>query len=405
MPGVTSNPLTRCSCLNKIVSMRSSIPAREVPALVKDIYGLDVVVKAQLDSYADQNFLVLVTSTSPKSDNIPTICPHGYVFKVLNAEESQNADVIAAQTEIILHLAGQGFPTPKPVLNVDENYSKQVQSTNITENDCTQTTSHIVRLFEFKSGKALDKVPLTTQLCYEIGLSAGKLDLTLQTFSVKDEVLRRMKNKWTLQELPKLRSSTHVISSKEQRAVLESILDEFETCLAFNYAYFSKGLIHGDLNECNILVEKLGASDSSKTHINQEQSNIENNNEHERYSLCGIIDFGDSSYSPYICEVAIAIAYVMLNKHEIAVIDAAHHLLKGYMEHMTLAVWELKYLRLFICARFAQSLILGNIAHSNEPENEYILMHVERTWPVLKTIWQLSDDDLSKKIIGPNKGL
>ncbi|GFR97977.1 hydroxylysine kinase [Elysia marginata] len=385
--------------------MRSSFKVSDVPALVIDTFGLDVVVETELDSYDDQNFLVKVNPKSTKPVNIQQFCQHGYVLKILNSDDSKNPDIIGVQTRMILHLAKKGFPTPEPVLSVNANYQEEVQATYSTDNGCIHS-KHIARLFEFKPGKTLDKVPLTTQLCYEIGLGAGRLDLTLQSLNISDESLSSMKSKWNLSELPGLRTSTHVISSNQQRAVVEKIIDEFEECLSTNYDCFSKGLIHGDLNECNILVEKHSTCNSSKSfRTNQEQQNVENNNESkvsgpdDGYGLCSIIDFGDSVYSPYVFEVAIAITYVMLNKHGIPPLEGAHYVLKGYLEHIKLTDLELKYLRIFICARLTQSLIMGNIAHSKDPENEYILIHVKRIWPVLENLWRKSNNEVFNEII------
>lgn len=46
-------------------------------------------------------------------------------------------------------------------------------------------------------------------------------------------------------------------------------------------------MIHGDFNETNILIDEM--------------------------NVCGILDFGDSSYSFYVFEVAICCLYMMLD--------------------------------------------------------------------------------------------
>ena len=180
-------------------------------------------------------------------------------------------------------------------------------------------------------------------------------------------------------------------------------------CLNIITYYFS-GLIHSDLNECNILVKNTCESQEQDTATDL-NSDFQNNNELEEstsdgeHHLCSIIDFGDATYSLYIFEVAIAIAYAMLNKHGISPTVAAHSILKGYLKHMKIPDWELKYLRLVICARFAQSLVIGQIAFSKEPENDYILLHTRRIWPVLKNLWEKSNeqvlDDIMKSMQNP----
>lgn len=51
---------------------------------------------------------------------------------------------------------------------------------------------------------------------------------------------------------------------------------------------FRKGIIHGDLNDCNVMVSEDGNC------------------------VSGVIDFGDVIYSSYVYDLSIAIAYAML---------------------------------------------------------------------------------------------
>ena len=63
------------------------------------------------------------------------------------------------------------------------------------------------------------------------------------------------------------------------------------------------GVIHGDFNEQNILV--------TKSEDTQACASSSSGNEGD-YHVSGVIDFGDSSYGPYIFEAAITITYMML---------------------------------------------------------------------------------------------
>ncbi|RUS81981.1 hypothetical protein EGW08_010250 [Elysia chlorotica] len=271
---------------------------------------------------------------------------------------------------------------------------------------CVQTT-HIARLFEFKPGKTLDKVRLTTQLCYEVGSCAGRMDNILKTFPTTEGVAGSLRNSWDLCELPGLRGSIDVITSPEQRALVEEVLDQFEACLARDAPSFSRGHIHGDLNECNILVEESKSSASAKIY---DEQNAQNDVRKQQLSarvehhVCAIIDFGDATHGPYVFEVAIAMAYAMLNTHGVPPMDAARAVLAGYLQHVTLSHAELGNIRLCVCARFAQSLIMGRIAFSREPENEYILRHAGRIWPVLKHLWQTPNTQVLKEILNTNQG-
>ncbi|GFO02567.1 hydroxylysine kinase [Plakobranchus ocellatus] len=368
---------------------RSSFKACEIPALVKDTFGLEVTVEAELDSYDDQNFLIHANFLSPNPSNIPIVWQHGYVFKILNSEDSKEPDYIDAQTKMIVHVAKAGYPTPAPVLSVNNRYMESVCSG-------TPQTAHLARLFEFMPGKTLDKVPLTNQLCYEIGWFAGKLNITLKTCFITENISSAMTRKWNLSELPSLRQDLHVIKSTKQRSLIEEVIDEFEKHILNQSYSFSKGLIHSDFNDGNILVEQgTGYQQANDPNIFGE--NKINNNE---YHICGIIDFGDATNSLYIYDLAIAIAYAMINKHSFPPMEAARNVLSGYLKHMHLSEWELKHLRLVICARFVQSLVIGGTSLLKEPENMYIPLHMRRIWPVLMNVWNRTDSEILSEIMG-----
>lgn len=93
------------------------------------------------------------------------------------------------------------------------------------------------------------------------------------------------------------------------------------------------GVIHGDLNESNLLVKQTN------------KGNIE---------IVGIIDFCDMSYSCYLFELAITVTYLTLSKS----IDECEHfaaaLISGYGRHLTsleLSLFKVILLIRDICIR------------------------------------------------------
>ena len=59
----------------------------EVPVLVRDFYGIEVSVEKELNSYDDRVYLVQESNQTDEKQN-------RYAFKVLNAIDSMNEDVI-----------------------------------------------------------------------------------------------------------------------------------------------------------------------------------------------------------------------------------------------------------------------------------------------------------------------
>lgn len=81
------------------------------------------------------------------------------------------------------------------------------------------------------------------------------------------------------------------------------------------------GMIHGDFNEQNILVEEINGE----------------------WQIKAILDFGDSNYSCYLYELAIAMTYMMLLKKDIS---AGGHVIAGYSSVIRISTIEL--LKVFI---------------------------------------------------------
>lgn len=83
-----------------------------------------------------------------------------------------------------------------------------------------------------------------------------------------------------------------MLKDEEKQQLVEDVIGQFKKEVQPQRETFQRGLIHGDFNEHNILVTK---SEITK-----------------QYYVSGILDFGDSSYSHYLFEVAIAMTYMML---------------------------------------------------------------------------------------------
>ena len=86
------------------------------------------------------------------------------------------------------------------------------------------------------------------------------------------------------------------------------------------------GIIHGDFNEQNILVD-----------CETDNQNV--------YHVKGVIDFGDISKSCYLFEVAICIMYMMVEVTVIPPNEAGGHLLAGYYSKKSLSDLEWSILR------------------------------------------------------------
>jgi Ser/Thr protein kinase RdoA (MazF antagonist) len=103
-------------------------------------------------------------------------------------------------------------------------------------------------------------------------------------------------------------------------------------------------VIHGDANDHNVIVEGE--------------------------KVVGLIDFGDMIHSFTVGDLAIAIAYVVLDKSD--PLACAKDVVAGYMSESTLSDDELDSVWLLTLMRLSMSVCLAAHQQRQKPENEYL---------------------------------
>ncbi|XP_060063935.1 hydroxylysine kinase-like [Ylistrum balloti] len=355
--------------------IRPNVDLDLVSTLVKRLYDLDVTEGKELNSYDDRNYLITV-SMETANEHIKNVCFHGYVLKVLNSLDSRDEDYVEAQNGMILHVADQGIPTPRLVKNVNGKLMSLERFTSDNKSNKDQVLWCAVRLLEYLPGRILLGVPYTASLLSQIGRITGRLDKALMDF--QHPAHTRHRRIWNLTELPDLQKFIYCIKDDDRSNLIREVIDSFRCDVTTNYTLLKSGTLHADVNDNNILV--------SERPINGV------------FDVIGILDFGDSVYSYYIFEIAIIMCYVILGSDVIDPIDAGGHTLAGYLSEFSLENEDLKVLKQCVCARFAQSLVMGAYSAENDPENaEYVLTTAQKGWITLKSLWDTPTRDLYRR--------
>nr|XP_021402462.1 proteasome subunit alpha type-4 isoform X1 [Lonchura striata domestica] len=241
---------------------------REAAELVDRVFGLKVSWIRSLPSYDDQNFHVCVSAESADE----------YVLKITNSEDSQEPDLIEAQTQAMMFLSAEGFPSATPYLTKDGNImSLESAGTRLG------SKKYMVRLLTYLPGTPVAKITTNAQILYEIGRLAASLDKVLlekfQHPSVKS--LHRGQFIWNLANVPLLDQYIYALGQNKYCAVVEQVIEQFKDKVIPKLSSFRACINHGDLNDHNILVDSSSAS-------------LEN----PQYRVSGILDFSDMSYGP-----------------------------------------------------------------------------------------------------------
>lgn len=275
--------------------IRPDITEDDVQNLAQRLYGITIDHKSELAAYDDRNYFITADGRY-KNPIITQGCPHGYVLKVLNALDSKKLPFIDAQTKLLRFVSDSGISCPKPVANV---YGRNYSLEPIRGNE------HVIRLLEYIPGKTLDSVTFHDNLFYQAGVYIANFDRVVSKF--EHEGYKNHQSIWQLENVTKLEEFVYALKDEEKQGLVEDVLAAFKKQVLPRLDSFQKGLIHGDFNEHNILVTK--------------------NEITKQYYVSGILDFGDSSYSHYLFEVAIAMTYMMLTSKQL---KAGGLLLAGY---------------------------------------------------------------------------
>jgi Ser/Thr protein kinase RdoA (MazF antagonist) len=284
-------------------------------AIVHKYFGMRASA-SPLPSERDQNFL-LTNSAGEK-----------FVLKIANALEAPA--FLEAQNAVLTHLAKRVSFCQRLVPAISGEEIVTVQGPN--------GASHFARLVHYLRGVPLGDVkPQSNQLLRDLGRKLGALDRALADF---DHPAVHRDFHWDLANGNRiLREYGGLIQDPALRELVGKCRIDFDPALR-------RSVIHGDANDYNVLVDP------------------------ERMQVVGLLDFGDMVYSYTVGNLAIAIAYVVLDKADPH--EAANEVVQGYRGEFTLLDNELEALWPLVLMRLCMSVCLAAYQHQQRPENEYL---------------------------------
>lgn len=278
--------------------------------LAYELFGIRGTAQ-QLPSERDQNFLLIDTSGQR------------FVLKVANASESRS--FLEAQNAVLNYLS-ERVP-----------FCQRVVATSSGE-EIAEFEGHFVRVVTYLPGVPLVEVgPHTPGLLHDLGRKLGQLARALVDF---DHPAVHRDFHWDLANGNRtINEYAHLISKPDLR----------ELVLKCRYAAdrgLRRSVIHGDANDYNVLVDP------------------------DSMTVSGLIDFGDMVYSYTVGDLAIAIAYVLLDKLD--PVEVAAEVIRGYKSEFALLDEEREALWPLVRLRLAMSVCLAAHQLRQQPENQYL---------------------------------
>ncbi len=219
------------------------------------------------------------------------------------------------------------------------------------------------RLLEFVEGTPwLEAGEPSAERCRALGSTLAQVALGLA--DLNSEAADRS-HRWDLAAAALHRRHVGWIEDLDRRRVVDQAFQTFAAAWSSLGEFLPRGVIHGDANDENVLVEG------------------------DR--IVGLLDFGDCLENPLICELAIALAYVMQRTAEPWKVAA--HVVEGYHTLRPLQESEREALFPLILGRLAVTLTTCSERRRIDATRESWFASEEPAWKLLSRLGSHSPRD------------
>ena len=202
-------------------------------------------------------------------------------------------------------------------------------------------------------------------------------------FFIAQETIRhtalesRENRKWNLLYFLDFRKLFHLTPNLDKA---EKIIDMFEEHITSKIPTFKQSIIHADINGLNLVLKNKLSEDE------------------KRYCFASFIDFGGCSKTCTVFELAISLAYIMMeNLRPVTcsnVVEFVSPLISGYSSVMPLSEEEQESLYYLVLARCCQSAMNGEISFKEEPWNTYLLTTVKKAWLLVDELLDIPKESI-----------
>jgi Ser/Thr protein kinase RdoA (MazF antagonist) len=306
---------------------------KEVMRCLQDNYRL----KGSLQRLAGENLNYLVSSENGVR----------HVAKIVG--EDMPAQVVEMEFAAIQHAVSKGFPLDLPEI-IQNKFGNIETGIKIHINKL-----HRLRLISFIDGCSLDdKSDISDILIKNLGIALAGCHLTMQGF---DHPAAHRNHRWNLEQAGQHRDKIRLLADPGNAELMTWGFDAWERVKG-SLDSMPRQFIHGDMNPENILVDG------------------------DR--VTGLVDFGDACFNPRVCELAICLTYLMMDKQD--PLQAVDIFTRAYREKGALTAMEQDALLPLVCGRLVTSIAVSTERRGIDPDNPNWFGGENSAWALLKTI-------------------
>ncbi len=287
--------------------------------ILREGFGVESSSLKFLAGERDQNF------------RVDTAGGQRFLFKISNPADDR--PVLAMQAAALRHIerVDPGLPVMRALPTAAREPWVEVPGPD--------GRTYPARLFTFLAGQVTENTALTAEAMWSHGQITGRLGRALRGFfhpAADYEIL------WDITRFPEIRPLLTHVSDGPRRAQVERILDRFETRVAPALPGLRAQVIHGDMSADNVLFG-------------------------DDLRVSGIVDFGDMTHAPLVCDLAVAVADVLHGRDD--AIEAADPIIGGYVSVTPMEDEEAGLLADLVAARLAIEVTVTAWRQGLYPDN------------------------------------
>ena len=305
-------------------------------------YGLEVRAE-RLPCYDGENFL-LQSETGER-----------YVLK--SAGETETDDRLDLQNRVLTRLEVQPITTPTPKLVAARD------GREIVEIEVGAERPARLRLITYLPGQPWGRAetPPLPSLLLNLGRAVGELDRTLLNLS---HPAAHTDFEWRPQNAIYLGEWVPTVETAARQAIVDRFLHLLAATLRRYENGLRRSLIHGDINEHNLLIEEAVGGAEAK--------------------IAGFIDFGDLTSSYTVYDPAMAAGYASLGRED--PLDSIARVAAGFHEVFPLNEAELAAFFPLACSRLVQSVIHSARRRAEGGNDPHFFLSEAQAWRILETL-------------------
>ena len=289
----------------------------------------------ELNSERDKNFLLRV-------NNKPS-----YVIKISNPSELKN----------LLNLQDFILDNLKKRNSINKFIPKRIH-TSIKLYKDQYNRSCYVRILSFIEGKMYALVNSNKNLEYSLGSLLGNLSKELQNLN---HINAFRKFEWDPANISWVKKRVNVFKG-HKKIIIKNNLKEYNLFIKKNINNLRFSLTHGDANNYNLVVK----------------NNL----------ISGLLDYGDMIYAPTINDLAVSLAYVLMNKEDLY--SSLKNVVISYHKVFPITFDEIFSLITLVKARLTITVVMAEKQRKKFPNNKYLSISEKDAWNLLYKLHQIN---------------